>query len=192
MGREFELKYRLTAEQLYSLRENYGPFTTLHMETVYYDTPENELGKRRWTFRRRMENGTPVCTLKTPAVNGARGEWEVSCDQIKDAPELLIAAGAPAEFANLIASGVVPTCGARFTRLAVPIRYGSSLLELALDQGELLGGKTQIPFAELEVELKEGIDADAEAFAAALAQKYALEPEPKSKFARARQAAELA
>lgn len=191
MGREFELKYRLTTEQLVSLRAKFGPFTTLSMETVYYDTPDHALGKLRWTFRRRMENGNPVCTLKTPAVNGARGEWEVLCDRIEDAPEKLIAIGAPADFANLIASGVVPTCGARFTRLAVPVRQGSSLLELALDQGVLLNGPIQLPFSELEVELKDGTDADTQSFASALAREYGLEPQPKSKFYRALHAAEL-
>lgn len=190
MGREFELKYRLTAEQLESLREKYGPFSTLRMETVYYDTPSRALGKLRWTFRRRMENDTPVCTLKSPAENGARGEWEVPCDAIADAPAKLIALGAPADLAAIVSEGVVPTCGARFTRLYTPIRHGSSLLELALDQGVLLNGSLEIPFMEAEVELKEGADADATAFAQSLAEAFSLIPEPKSKFQRALHAAD--
>lgn len=190
MGREFELKYRLTLEQLAILEKTCAPFNTLHMETVYYDTPSGELGKRRWTLRRRMENGTPVCTMKTSAQDGARGEWEIAWEDIFTAPERLAALGAPAELPAITAEGLIPTCGARFTRLAAPIHHGDSLLELALDQGVLINGATEIPFAELEVELKEGSDSDARAFAETLADTYGLTPEPKSKFYRALHAGE--
>ena len=74
MGREFELKYRATPEQLSAIREKFGPFTEIAMNTVYYDTPDGALRPRHWTLRRRMENGTPVCTLKIPGTDGGRGE----------------------------------------------------------------------------------------------------------------------
>ena len=58
-------------------------------------------------------------------------------------------------------------------------------MELALDQGILLGGGKEVPLCELEVEHKEGNRASMEAFAAELAGIYNLQPERKSKFARA-------
>lgn len=185
MGREFELKYRLKPEALALIREEFGAFTAIAMETVYFDTPTGELGRRRWTLRRRMENGVPVCTLKIPLADGSRGEWETECESLPDAAEPLIALGAPAELRSLMAGGLVPTCGARFTRLAKTIPAGDSLVELALDQGELLGGSKTMPLCELEVELKQGSDAEACAFAAVLARRFSLEPEPISKFRRA-------
>ena len=58
-------------------------------------------------------------------------------------------------------------------------------MELALDQGVLLGRGKELPFAEVEVELKEGSDEVALAFAKALAEEFHLTEEPKSKFVRA-------
>ena len=58
-------------------------------------------------------------------------------------------------------------------------------MELALDQGVLLGGGKELPFAEAEVELKSGSDHTALSFAEALAKEFALKPQPKSKLARA-------
>ena len=63
-------------------------------------------------------------------------------------------------------------------------------MEIALDQGILTGGNREQPFAELEVELKEGSEEAAIRFAEGLAAKYGLTPEKKSKFARARALAE--
>jgi inorganic triphosphatase YgiF len=77
------------------------------------------------------------------------------------------------------------TCGARFTRLAAPLEIPGGRVELALDQGVLLGRGKELPFAEVEVELKEGSDPAAIAFAQALAEEFQLEKEPKSKFVRA-------
>mgnify|MGYP003297594623 CR=1 FL=1 len=57
MGREFELKYRADAEKIAAIREQYGDFTSISMETTYYDTPGHALGDLHWTLRRRMENG---------------------------------------------------------------------------------------------------------------------------------------
>ena len=34
MGREFELKYRATPEQLSAIREKFGPFTEIAMNTA--------------------------------------------------------------------------------------------------------------------------------------------------------------
>ena len=58
-------------------------------------------------------------------------------------------------------------------------------MELALDRGVLLGGGRELPFAEVEVELKSGSDQAAEEFAHALAAEFGLSVQPKSKLARA-------
>ena len=64
MGREFELKFSARPEQLAALREKFGDFCAISMETTYYDTPNGDLSARRITLRRRLENGLSVCTLK--------------------------------------------------------------------------------------------------------------------------------
>ena len=57
MGREFELKYQAKAGDLEKIRAKFGDFKSISMETTYYDTPLLALRARRWTLRRRLENG---------------------------------------------------------------------------------------------------------------------------------------
>ena len=57
--------------------------------------------------------------------------------------------------------------------------------ELALDRGVLLGGNREQALCEVEVELKSGTDAAAIVLAQALAARYDLKSESKSKFRRA-------
>ena len=186
MGREFELKFRADRRILEILKERYPHLTPITMETTYYDSPDGKLGNLHWTLRRRMENGRSVCTLKTPTGGISRNEWETECSDILEAVESLILQGAPRELLLLTASGLKESCGARFTRLAGCIALDGAVVELALDQGVLLGNGQELPFAEVEVELKEGSEDAAVRFAAVLAADLGLTPELKSKVARAR------
>lgn len=185
MGREFELKYQAHAEDLERIREKYGSFREISMETTYYDTPMLALRARRWTLRRRLENGVSVCTVKTPLPDGSRGEWEVEAPDVFQGLPKLIALGAPEELTQIVQDGVAPFCGARFVRLAKLLPTQDGTVELALDKGVLLGGDKELPFAEVEVELKSGSDRAAEAFAQNLAAEFGLVLQPKSKLARA-------
>ena len=185
MGREFELKYRADAKTLAAIEKVYTGFSPIRMETTYYNTPDGELGNCRWTLRRRFENGISVCTLKTPGSGGSCGEWEMEADDVLSAIPHLIADGAPAELAELTADGILESCAARFTRLARKIALDACTVELALDAGLLMGGGRELPFAEVEVELKAGSEEAAIAFARSLAEQFQLVPEPKSKLQRA-------
>ncbi len=185
MGREFELKYGAKAEDLEILKSRYPHLAPIRMQTAYYDTPDGKLGNLHWTLRRRMENGRSICTLKTPAGALARGEWEVECSDILDAIEPLVEAGAPRQLLLLAAGGLVESCGAKFTRLAGLIHLNGATVELALDQGILAGGGKELPFTEVEVELKAGSEEAAVAFGTSLG----LKPEHRSKVARARELA---
>ena len=185
MGREFERKYRADSGIIAAIRASFGDFSEIRMETVYYDTLDAALSRRRWMLRRRYENGISVCTLKTPLPDGSRGEWEISCDDIRLAARELCKLGAPEDLLTLTESGLTEACAARFTRLAKRLTLERCTVELALDEGALMGGGRTLPFAEMEVELKSGEEAAATAFAEALARKFGLTPEPKSKAQRA-------
>lgn len=185
MGREFELKFTCSREAFAKLREDYRDFHTIQMETTYYDTFDGRLGNYRWTLRRRMENGTSVCTLKIPQSDGSRGEWEVESGSIMAAIPRLCRMGAPMDLMAFCVSGVAPVCGAKFTRLAKSLEIPGAVVELALDEGQLLGGGNQLDLLEVEVELKSGSDDAAVAFARHLAERYGLAPESKSKYRRA-------
>lgn len=162
-----------------------GCWQAIAMETTYYDTPGGSLSARKCTLRRRLENGKSVCTLKTPAPGGARGEWETEDTEIETAIPKLCKLAEVDLLPVLEKEGIAAVCGARFTRKCVTLDVGSAVVELALDAGVLLGGGKEIPLCELEVELKSGSRKAAAAFGGLLAKKYGLQPEEKSKFRRA-------
>ena len=184
MATEYELKFKADSQTLWAMDAAIPGGNRIEMETAYYDTPTGELSARRYTLRRRLENGLSVCTLKTPA-GDARGEWETECDTIEAAIPKLVEMGAPAELETLTKAGLVHTCGAKFTRLAKTVTLPECTVEIALDQGILLGGGQTEPLCEAEVELKAGAKEACDAFAGELAEKFGLVTEQKSKFARA-------
>lgn len=185
MGREFELKFAATKADHEALQLRFGTLSPIAMETTFYDTPQGDIRRLRWTLRRRIENGISVCALKTPGDGFGHGEWEVYCSRIEDAVPLLLEKGAPAELEAFARAGLVAASGARFTRLAGLIDAPGCTVELALDEGFLTGGGKEQPLCEIEVELKEGSEDAAADFAMVLAQEYGLRPETRSKIARA-------
>ena len=184
MATEYELKFKAAEAVLSAIDAAFPGGIVLEMETAYYDTPTGAMSKRRYTLRRRLENGVSVCTLKTPA-GDARGEWETECEDIAAAIPKLIAMGAPADLEMLTKEGLVHICGAKFTRLAKTVILPECTVEIALDKGVLLGGGRTEPLCEAEVELKAGTKAACDAFGKALAERFGLVTEEKSKFARA-------
>lgn len=181
MATEYELKYRATLAVLAEIDGAFSaPGIKIAMETTYYDTPDGALSSRRYTLRKRLENGIAVCTLKVPAGN-ARGEWETQCHSIEAALPRLYAIGAP----ELQVAGLAAICGAKFTRIAKTITLTDCAVELALDQGVLTGGGKEMPLCEVEVELKSGSQDACDAFARELATRFSLVPESDSKFCRA-------
>lgn len=185
MGREFELKYRADADKLTEIQHTYGAFGSITMETIYYDDRGHDLSARHWTLRRRMENGDSICTLKIDLSDGSRGEWEVSAPEIASAIAPLINSGAPAEIAEFAKNGLFQSCGAKFLRKRKIVQTRDGEAELALDEGVLLGGGKELPFAEVEVELKTGSDAATQELAQDIAEKFGLEIQPLSKLRRA-------
>lgn len=186
MGVEYELKFRATPEVLKRIDGLVeGARCTYRMQTTYYDTPSGKLSERFYTLRKRMENDTAVCTLKAPLAGFGRGEWELECQDIEKAIPELCKLGAPEDLPVLTAEGLRPICGARFDRIAKTVLLQDCTVELALDEGVLLGGDKEASLCELEVELKSGDPARCQAYAMQLAFAFGLEPENKSKFRRA-------
>ena len=186
MALEFELKYRISPELLTRLRRELpGEEVLLQMQTTYYDTPSAAFSARHCTLRCRKENERYVCTLKAPAPGFGRREWEVECGDIRSAVDMLCKLGAPEDILSLSQEGLIPICGARFTRIAKTVQLNGCLVEVALDEGVLTGGGKQLPLCELEVELKQGDSALCVAYGKSLQRLYGLVPEESSKFRRA-------
>jgi len=186
MGLEYERKYRADEETLCRIHKSLSePPYVLQMETTYYDTADNTLSRQKITLRRRFENGISVCTLKTPANGLGRGEFQIEADRIEDAIPTLCKLSNFSYLESIAKEGLKEVCGARFTRTARKIIFGSSILELSLDQGILSGGGRALPLYEVEVELISGNPKDADLYGELLASKFSLQEETKSKFRRA-------
>ena len=185
MGREYELKYETDEETLARIEKCYTGFRTIRMETTYFDDAGGNLGRLHWTLRKRLENGLPVCTIKTDLPDGSRRECETECDDILAAIPELIRLGAPEDLAVFAENGLFPVCGARFTRKAILLPPDEGLVELALDCGCLFGGGKELPFAEAEVECKQGTDEQTQQFAQILAHRFGLKRQYSSKLKRA-------
>ena len=186
MGVEFELKYGADRQQQEVIRQAFaGAEKMYQMQTTYYDTPTGRFSAKKCTLRRRLENGVSVCTLKTPAEGFGRREWEVACETIEEAVKELCKLGGPADILAMAEEGLIPICGARFTRIAKLVCWNDAQLELALDEGILTGGNREMPLCEVEVELKSGSQEACLAFAHILSERFGLVTEKKSKFRRA-------
>ncbi len=185
MATEYEYKFRIDPLDLPALNAAFPQESKeIQMETVYYDTPSRALSSRRYTLRRRLENGVSVCTLKIPA-GDAREEWETENVFIENAIHQLIALGAPAELQELVKEGLFPICGAKFTRIAKTIPLTDAVAELALDHGYLFGGDRKAPLCEMELELKSGDKGCFDCYVQGLVKEFSLQEEPESKFSRA-------
>ena len=186
MGFEYEWKFRADREKLANILTAVpGQEQHIAMQTTYYDTPSGALSALRCTLRTRLENGTCVCTLKTPAKGVGRTEWEIACSSLEDAIEHFCTLQLPQGLPELLCKELVPVCGARFLRVTKTVLFEDSTLELAFDEGVLLGGGRELPFCEVEVELKSGSRESCDRYALALALRFDLQQEAKSKFRRA-------
>lgn len=150
-----------------------GPIVCTPMETTYFDTETNAFRTNHWTLRRRQEGSRSVVCVKTPQPEPfARGEWEVEARAVDDAAiEWLLDFGAPRQLLQLYGEAPLrPVCGARFLRRSVMLRLADgSRAELACDCGVLHGKTEELPFAEVELESKEGAPDAAKALADRLA-----------------------
>ena len=186
MGMEIELKYRASEAQLAALEGAFpGSFRTVRMHTRYYDTPDRAFSRQKLTLRCRLENGSPVCTLKTPAGPLARGEFELPGSDMEAAAVELCKLAGLSRLLPLPEGGLEEVCGARFTRKALELHFPEFTAELALDLGVLTGGGRELSLSEAELELKSGSQEALLAFGQQLESRFGLIPENKSKFRRA-------
>ena len=117
-----------------------GAWQEIRMVTEYLDTPDRAIAARKWTLRRRTENGEAVYTIKTPGDGYARGEWESRKESLHEAVRELVRLGAPGELAELAARGVSRTCGVEFLRRTAELTLDGTRCALCLDDGMRRGG----------------------------------------------------
>jgi inorganic triphosphatase YgiF len=154
--REIELKFALPArdgEAVAALPALAGARDRA-LTSIYFDTPRRSLRRAGMALRVRKEAGGFVQTLKNGG-DGAlsRGEWEAKVARAEPVPDQL--ARTPA--ARLLKGArLSPQFTVEVRRRSADVLEGSSRIELSLDEGEVAAGGKRAPFAELELELKDG------------------------------------
>lgn len=166
------------------------------MHATYYDTVEGDVLALRGGLRRREENGLSVCSLKLEVEvsdgKATREEYEVACDDIRQALELLPEAGAPRDVCEMLAGKELKVnCETEFDRRAFSLAVGAQgaadafEAELAFDEGVLRRDGREQEFREMELEHKDGSLDAFNAFALDIQDTAHLTPQPLSKLARA-------
>lgn len=168
--------------------------TQLHLHNIYYDTPDQRLNRERIALRlRRTGNpANPVWlqTLKTGGHSDSalsqRGEWESSVH----GPTLERQALDATPWADLDPDGALfealaPCFVTIFERTCWTVRKrDGSIIEVALDIGQIESGGNSAPLCELELELLAGQPAALFYLAQQIARSVAVLPETRSKAVR--------
>ena len=188
---EYEIKLAGNSESLNALRQDpeinrmaINPWEEIPMETVYYRDSEGKLDAARVMLRQRKEGNAHVVTCKAPSsIAHAREEYEVNSEDLSAAIPMLLQKGAPSFLSEL--KGLHPVCGAKFMRQTLLLQLSGCKAELALDTGFFFREDRKKDFFLVELELKDGRSDAIETAALWLEKKFALRPEPKSKFQQA-------
>lgn len=129
------------------------------LHSVYFDTPDFALTRRKIALRLRRVGYHWIQTLKAAAPSvgalSSRPEWETqvmgnTLDRAVLAPEAL------ALLAGIDLDSLVPAFVTDIKRTTWQITVDDSTMEIALDQGEVRAGNASSHVSEIELELKSG------------------------------------
>lgn len=162
---------------------------TEHLVSTYYDTEQQSLKKNRLTFRIRNTGLGYEATVKGggSCAGGLheRQEWNVPLI-VAEADIAIFAATAVGEKLRQVVNyeKLLPLFTTEFIRQKLIVSYGRSLIEIAVDNGEIRVGELRAPISELELELKSGQPIDLIHLGGILAERFPLRLEQRSKYQR--------
>jgi inorganic triphosphatase YgiF len=153
-SREIELKFLCAPGDLGAVlaAAPEGDDDSRELISVYFDTPDLTLQKAGVSLRVRESKGRRILTMKR-GEGLAREEYEAPLEGDQPPTEL-------APLREILKEGdaaaLTPAFNVRVNRRQRLVRYGDAEIELALDQGEVSGGRRVSPISEVELELKSG------------------------------------
>jgi len=158
-------------------------------ETRHYDTSQGTLMNAGLAFRvrREGENFTACVKGKGFSLGGLHSRLEYSVPVKGFNPDISVFAETP--IFNVLQQAVgeeklTNLFSIRFKRISAFLNVRGTIIELALDKGEIVAGNKREEICELELELKSGSAGEIFKLGAALAEKYPLMMETRSKFKR--------
>jgi triphosphatase len=181
---EIEIKFRSDAAGLARLLDapllkSANDFQTKNLKATYFDTPSNALRKNGIILRiRKSADDAAVLGMKAPGTAGDgpfhRKEVEVKSPSMK--PNLALFDKTTEKLLRRIIKG--QPLGAKFKmefkRQSGLVTSGSSVVEIAVDQGHISCGKRPVPLAEVELELVSGRKPDLLDLGKSLANEFSL------------------
>jgi inorganic triphosphatase YgiF len=181
---EIEIKFRTDAAGLARLLDaplikTASDLQTENLKATYFDTPSNALRKKGVILRiRKSGDDVPVLGMKAPGTAGDgpfhRREVEVNSPGLK--PNLALFDKATEKFLTRIIGDrpLAAKFKMEFKRQSGLVTSGSSVVEIAVDQGQISCGKLRVPLAEVELELVSGKKVDLLDLAMRLAEEFSL------------------
>jgi len=177
MGQETELKLTVPRSELTKVGHSQlirskqaAARRDVDVISVYYDTRRRDLNKHGVSFRLRRQGNEYLQTVKAnfDAYPGKK-EWECSISDNK--PNFGAVKGTALEplLDKKSARQLKPVFETRVRRTIVPLKWGASEVEVAVDRGQVKAARLRAPISELELELKKGDASDLFAAAHALA-----------------------
>lgn len=201
---EVELKYLIDSKEtadelfndayLFSIEEK-ETREKVFFKAAYFDTKDYILSKHDIAFRVRMEGEQLVASLKwrgkVEAGLHRREEINVPVDDpqcyIMPSPEIFAESDIGKEVIRLVGENqLVSLMEMGFLRSRFRVDTGNSIIEVALDMGEILTDSGNLPIQEVELELYSGEESGLLELGEKLSRTYELLPFNESKYLRGR------
>lgn len=201
---EIELKYKIISVEKFEkilsdmwIRSHaeYADPEVTRMKAAYFDTEDHLLIGHNIAFRIRSEGERTIATLKwrdnDEGIAGLYVRPEINIPVSDQAcffnpdPSIFKESAEGKDLIDLVdGRPLVNIFETIFTRKSFRIEFGHSILEIALDEGVIVAGPESVPIRELEIEIISGNEKDLLSAGKKIADRYGLEPELKTKFAR--------
>lgn len=163
------------------------PAVTAQLTSIYYDTPQQDLRQHGMALRLRRANGLWVQTLKTKGTEHEGLFTRLELETPSDGKALNFSLVKDTALKAFLESDVVlkklhPRFITDFERVAQLLHCADgTIVEMALDHGDVLAGDASDAISEIELELKHGNPARLPEIAALLRSQLDLQPEAISK-----------
>ncbi len=183
-GHEIEIKFQTDAAGLARLLnapliKTADNLKTETLKATYFDTPSNALRKKGIILRvRKSGDDLPVLGMKAPgeAADGPFHRMEVEVNSPSMKPNLALFSKTTKNFLTRIVGDqpIESKFKMQFKRQSGCVKCGNSVVEIAVDQGDMSCGKRRVPVAEVELELVSGSKTDLLDLATTLAEDFSL------------------
>lgn len=196
---KFSIKDSETADLIWdAITDRYADGSkgeTLELNAAYYDSSDRILMQKGIALRTRCEGDVCFATMKwgsSPVMGGLHQHEEVNIPIEADScftvpPAELFDADINGKNLYDILEGreLEVLFETRVTRRRIMVHHKKSVMEISIDQGTIIAGEKTEDISEIEIELYSGDLSDVLNLTDRISAKYGLEPEEKTKYARA-------